>query len=149
MGHRFRRCSGGVVCLGCCVADPPMDLAPKFRIRMPRSRSQSGTQGAAPRIERVTPEAALPGGEVEVEGAGLGPHDANPPIVFVDGSPAHLLMSRGDRLRLKVPELAGTGLIEVRAHDGAVASAPLRVARELNGGLHPVTSPAVSRSGMI
>lgn len=116
---------------------------------MPRSRSQSGTQGSSPRIDRVAPEAALPGGEVEIEGAGLGPYEANPPIAFVDGSPAHLLMSRGDRLRLKVPELAGSGLIEVRTPDGAVASAPLRVARELNGGLHPVTSPAVSRSGMI
>lgn len=116
---------------------------------MPRSRSQSGTQETLPRIDRVVPDAALPGDEVEVEGAGLGPQESTPPIVFVDGSPAHVLMSRGDRLRLKVPDLAGSGLVEVRTADHAVASIALRVARELNGGLHPVTSPAVSLSGMI
>ena len=32
---------------------------------------------------------------------------------------------------------------------GASNAAPLRVARQLSDGLHPVTSPAVSRSGMI
>ncbi len=38
--------------------------------------------------------------------------------------------------------------MEVRSHSGS-DTAPLRVARELTDGLHPVTSPAVSRSGMI
>lgn len=58
-------------------------------------------------------------------------------------------MSRASRLVLRVPELASTGLIEVRAGAVTSNSIPLRVARELNQGLHPVTSPAVSRSGMV
>ncbi len=40
-------------------------------------------------------------------------------------------------------------MVEVRTPHGASNGAPLRVARELTSGLHPVTSPAVSRSGMI
>ncbi len=42
-----------------------------------------------------------------------------------------------------------TGLIEVRSASGVSNAVPLRVARELSSGLHPVTSPAVSRSGMV
>jgi sugar lactone lactonase YvrE len=49
----------------------------------------------------------------------------------------------------RVPEQASTGLIEVRNPSGASNAAPLRVAHLLSEGLHPVTSPAVSRSGMI
>ena len=40
-------------------------------------------------------------------------------------------------------------MIEVRSPVGVSNAAPLRVAHELTSGLHPVTSPAVSRSGMI
>jgi sugar lactone lactonase YvrE len=40
-------------------------------------------------------------------------------------------------------------MVEVRNPAGTSNGAPLRVARELSDGLHPVTSPAVSRSGMV
>jgi sugar lactone lactonase YvrE len=58
-------------------------------------------------------------------------------------------LSRPGRLNFRVPELASTGMVEVRTPHGASNAAPLRVARELTSGLHPVTSPAVSRSGMV
>jgi sugar lactone lactonase YvrE len=113
---------------------------------MPRLRAQSET---APRIDDVIPAAALPGGEVDLTGANLGPAGSTAPTVAVDGSPAHLLMSRSTHLAFKVPDLAGTGMVEVRTGSSVSNTVPLRVARELNDGLHPVTSPAVSRSGMI
>lgn len=113
---------------------------------MPRARSQSVS--TAPRIEDVVPAAALPGGEVEILGANLGPDGFILPTVTVDNEPAQLRMSRSARLAFQVPELASTGLVEVHSTTGT-HSAPLRVARELSNGLHPVTSPAVSRSGMI
>jgi sugar lactone lactonase YvrE len=103
----------------------------------------------APRIDDIVPAAALPGGEVELMGANLGPMQSGPPAVLVDGNPAHILMSRPSRLALRVPDQAGTGLVEVRNPAGASNATPLRVARQLNEGLHPVTNPAVSRSGMI
>ena len=115
---------------------------------MPRPRSQSATL-PEPRIDDIVPPAALPLGEVELVGAHLGPLAFGPPAVLVDGHSAHVLMSRPTRLALRVPEEAATGLIEVRSPSGASNSAPLRVAHQLSDGLHPVTSPAVSRSGMI
>ncbi len=116
---------------------------------MPRSRSQSAETLPEPHIDDVIPAAALAGGEVELTGSYLGPNSFGPPAVLVDGTAAHVVMSRPSRLIFRVPELAATGLIEVRAPQGSSNTAPLRVARELSAGLHPVTSPAVSRSGMI
>jgi sugar lactone lactonase YvrE len=116
--------------------------------------AQVSTQSApldltAPRIDDILPAAALPGGEIELIGANLGPFASGLPNVLVEGFPAHVLMSRPTRLAVRVPEAAATGMVEVRNPAGPSNSAPLRVARELTDGLHPVTSPAVSRSGMI
>ncbi len=91
----------------------------------------------------------MPLAEVELIGLNLGPRDFGPPVVLVDGETAHLLMSRPSRLIFRVPEDAATGLIEVRNPAGAGNQVPLRIAHQLSDGLHPVTSPAVSRSGMI
>ncbi len=118
---------------------------------MPRARSQSEPEEviADPRIDEINPAAALPMGEVELVGVNLGPHSAGPPVVLVGAHSAHILMSRPSRVAFRVPEQAATGLIEVRSPHGVSNAAPLRVARELASGLHPVTSPAVSRSGMV
>ena len=98
---------------------------------------------------KLFPAAALPLGEVELLGSHLGPDGFGAPAVLVDESPAHVLMSRPTRLAFAVPADATTGLIEVRNPAGASNTVPLRIARQLSDGLHPVTSPAVSRSGMI
>ena len=118
---------------------------------MARTRSQSATEDvfADPRIDDVAPSSALPLGEVEITGVHLGPHSSGPPVVLVGTQPAQVLMSRPSRLAFRVPEDATTGLIEVRSPVGVSNAAPLRVAHELTSGLHPVTSPAVSRSGMV
>jgi sugar lactone lactonase YvrE len=119
---------------------------------------RASTQPAAeafhePRIDDIVPAAALPGGEIELIGVNLGPFPAGPsaalPFVVMDDLPAQVLMSRPGRLALRVPEDATTGMIEVHSAAGPSNTAPVRVARQLSDGLHPVTSPAVSRSGMI
>jgi len=121
---------------------------------MPRSRPQPAPETLRdPRIDDIVPAAALPLAEVELIGVHLGPfsfgQSAVLPAVLVDGHPAHVSMSRPTRLAIRVPEDASTGLTEVRNPSGASNLAPLRVARQLSGDLHPVTNPAVSRSGMI
>jgi sugar lactone lactonase YvrE len=117
---------------------------------MPRFRPQSESQfGPAPRIDNFAPSAALPLGEIEVSGANLGPLHQTPPAVTVDGVGAHILMCRPSKLVLQVSASAETGMIHVTTEAGSAESGPLRIARELNSDLHPVTSPAVSRSGMI
>ena len=117
---------------------------------MPRATSQSAAEAfAAPRIDDVVPAAALPSGEIELTGANLGPHGPALPTVLVDGLPAHVLMSRPSRLAFRVPEEATTGMVTVTNSAGSGNAAPLRIARQLSDGLHPVTNPVVSRSGMI
>ena len=117
---------------------------------MPRARSQPAAEILPePRIDSVSPDAALPFGEVELLGAHLGPDTYGPPAVLIDGEPAQVLMSRPTRLALRIPENASVGLVEVRKPAGASNQLPFRLARQLSDGLHPVTSPAVSRSGMI
>jgi len=60
-----------------------------------------------------------------------------------------VLMSRPSRVAFRIPDNAATGLVEVRTPSGVSNGATIKIARELSSGLHPVTSPAVSRSGMI
>jgi sugar lactone lactonase YvrE len=115
---------------------------------MPQASTQSAAE-FAPRINDVQPAAVLPLGDVELTGANLGPSGSSLPTVQVDGHPAHVLMSRPGSLAFRVPDQATTGLIEVRNQAGSSNTVPLRVARQLTEGLHPVTNPAVSRSGMI
>jgi hypothetical protein len=115
---------------------------------MPIASTQSAAE-FVPRIDDIVPAAALPGGEVELTGVNLGPVSRVLPTVLVDGHPAHILMSRPGSLALRVPDQAGTGLVEVLNSAGLSNAAPLRVARQLSEGLHPVANPAVSRSGMI
>jgi sugar lactone lactonase YvrE len=91
----------------------------------------------------------LPLGEVELLGTWLGPNDFGAPAVLVDGIPAKVLMSRPTRLAFAVPAEATTGLVEVRNAAGTSNATLLRIARQLSDGLHPVTSPAISGSGMI
>ena len=102
-----------------------------------------------PRIDEVVPPASLPQGEVELTGGNLGPHSNGIPVVVVGTHPAMVLMSRPGRISFRVPENATTGLVEVRTPSGVSNAVQLHVARELSSGLHPVTNPAVSRSGMI
>jgi sugar lactone lactonase YvrE len=102
-----------------------------------------------PHIDDVVPAAALPGGDIELTGTRLGADGFGPPTVLVDGAPAQLVMSRPTRLAFQVPAEAQTGSIEVRNQAGASNTVPLRVAHQLSDGLHPVTSPAVSGSGMV
>lgn len=113
------------------------------------TQSANGEMYAAPQIDDVMPAAALPLGEVEITGAHLGPSAAGAPAVLVGSEPAQVTMARPGRIAFRVPDEAETGLIEVRSQAGVSNGVPLRVARELTNGLHPVTSPAVSRSGMI
>jgi sugar lactone lactonase YvrE len=118
---------------------------------MPSAHPQSATEEVfhAPRIDDVRPAAALPLGEVEIDGARLGPQGAVAPAVLVGTHAAQVVMSRPGRIAFRVPEEASSALIEVRSPAGVSNGVPLHVARELTSGLHPVTNPAVSRSGMI
>jgi hypothetical protein len=102
-----------------------------------------------PVIESVLPAAALPGGDVELRGANLGPRALTPPVVLVDGISAHLadeprqppLLPRSRSRHHRPHRSSQPGWSQQHGHC-------MHIARELSDGLHPVTSPVVSRSGM-
>ena len=116
---------------------------------MPRTRTQSAETLPSPRVDGISPAASLPQGEIQLSGANLGPNGSGLPVVLVDGQLSHVLMSRPDRIALRVPEDVSTGLVSVRNNSHTSNTVSLSVAHQLSDGLHPVTSPAVSRSGMI
>jgi sugar lactone lactonase YvrE len=114
-----------------------------------RSAESAISSASGPRIDAVVPSISLPGGEVELEGANLGPSEVGLPSVMVNGIAAHVLMSRPSRIVLQVPGETSTGMVEVCDLGDGRAVSQLKIGRKLNDGLHPVTSPAVSRSGMV
>jgi sugar lactone lactonase YvrE len=104
---------------------------------------------SSPRIEAAIPDAAMPGGEVELRGSQLGVARSQVPLAFLDGLSAPVLLSRSNRLVVKVPEEAQTGKLEIRQNGQTSNTVEVKVARLITGNLHPVSSPAVDADGNI
>jgi len=101
-------------------------------------------------IDRLDPEAALPGGEIRIWGHGMMPSRAVPEVRIAGARAAvgiatpHMLLARApEGVRGGVLELAFTGEPSVAAPE------PLQVAALLAENLHPVANPAVDREGNI
>ena len=102
-----------------------------------------------PRIDAVTPTAALAGGEVRITGAGLRPQDLHRPKVQFGEVEGSIVVSSDAFLVARVPEGASSGPVVV-ATDGHVSnSQPVKVAVPIAENLHPVTSPALDAEGNI
>jgi len=108
----------------------------------------------APRIEAVLPNAALPGGEIEVRGANLGP-SASPqgsriPLSAIGGNTAPVLLSRSERLVVRVPETAASSpRLEVYSNGARSNQVEVQVARMLAENVHAVASPVVNDAGEV
>ncbi|QHN05290.1 gluconolaconase [Granulicella sp. WH15] len=98
-----------------------------------------------PKLTRVYPAAAMPGGEIHVVGTGL----EAPIRAEIAGVAATVTLSRPTRLTVRVPEGAGPG--EIVVTNGAGRSNGLRVSVgvAMSGSLHPVANPAVDRAGNV
>lgn len=66
-------------------------------------------KSSAPRLDAVRPPAAMPGGEVEVLGAGLAAVEGIVPRAQIGDTPAYLSLSRSGRAVVRVPEGAISG----------------------------------------
>ena len=104
---------------------------------------------SSPRIEAAVPDAALPGGEVELRGSQLGAVRSRVPAAFLEGVSAPILLSRTNRLIVRVPEDAQSGKLEIRQNGQTSNPVRLKVARLISGSLHPVGNPAVDAEGNI
>ncbi len=108
--------------------------------------SKKDTNGR-PQITNVTPEAAIPGGELQIRGAGLArterPHvrigDVEAPIVI--GSDSYVIV--------RVPEGASAGELIVEAGKQSSRVWNCGIGIQVAENLYPVGNPAVDRAGNI
>jgi sugar lactone lactonase YvrE len=104
----------------------------------------------APEIHKITPAAALPGGEFAIWGKGFARNGGSRPTVRFGEVPGEILISSATRLIVRVPEGVEKGHLTVDAGGGAV-SLPIRIilGRKLAENLHPVANPAIDAAGNI
>ena len=102
-----------------------------------------------PRIERVTPGAAIPGGEVVIRGSGFCARNHARPAVFFGETEASVLLSTDDRLIARVPEGASGGTVRVATARSESQPFPVAVGIQVADNLHPVANPAVDGEGNI
>jgi DNA-binding beta-propeller fold protein YncE len=102
-----------------------------------------------PRIESIKPGAALPGGEVSIQGSGFAVRNHTRPQVQFGPAEGSLVMAGDNILIARVPEGASGGAVRVRM--GAIESAPFPIALgvQVADNLHPVGNPAVDADGNV
>src|ERR1700733_1653972 len=103
----------------------------------------------APHLERVTPIAAMPGGEIDVLGQHLDPHGAHIPRATIGDISAPVVLSRPTRTTIRVPEGAITGDLVLRRSATESNPVNLRIAVPMAENLHPVSNPAVDAEGNV
>ena len=102
-----------------------------------------------PRISRVHPIAALPGGEIHVHGSSLAAVAGRLPVAMLGELSAGVLLSREERLVLRIPDESEPGLLRVLRSGGESNSVPIDVAQLLASGIHQVSNPAVDTLGNV
>lgn len=107
------------------------------------------TSPDAPHLNRLLPSAAMPGGEIELQGIHLDPGGSRLPHASIGDTFAPVLLSRPDRATVLVPEGSISG--DLVFHRNGEASNPLavRIAVPMAENLHPVANPAVDVSGQV
>ena len=109
----------------------------------------SPEKNGLPRIESVTPAAAIPGGDVEIRGSGFATRAQLRPAVRFGETEATLALASADRLVVRVPEGASGGVVRVVTPEHESQPFPVAVGMQIADNLHPVASPAVDAEGNI
>jgi hypothetical protein len=102
-----------------------------------------------PRIERVAPGAAIPGGEIQIHGSGFCTLAHPRPCVRFGEAEADLLLCAENIVIARVPEGAAGGTVRVFAAQRESAPFPVAVGVQVADNLHPVTNPAVDAEGNV
>jgi sugar lactone lactonase YvrE len=102
-----------------------------------------------PKIDAVVPPAALPGGEIELAGANLGPLAMRQPVAMLGQLAASVLLSRRSRLKVRIPDEAESGEIQVLQNGAQSNAAKVLVAGMIATDVHIVANPAVDNEGNI
>jgi sugar lactone lactonase YvrE len=113
------------------------------------ARTTKSNSPDAPKIDAISPTATLPGGEIEVYGTNLGPLAFRQPVAMLGQLAAPVLLSRSKRLKLRIPDEAETGTLQVLQNGAQSNSMSVMVAGIIATDVHIVANPAVDREGNI
>ncbi|HEY5068887.1 MAG TPA: IPT/TIG domain-containing protein, partial [Candidatus Acidoferrum sp.] len=91
-----------------------------------------------PRIERVAPTAAIPGGEITIHGSGFVSRTQARPLVRFGEAEASLALSSGKRLIARVPHGATGGIVRVTTAEHESQPYPVAIGLQIADNLHPV-----------
>lgn len=106
------------------------------------------TKNGIPQIDRVTPDAAIPGGDVAIHGSGFAMPGSMRPHVLFGEAEARLLFHADSYVIARVPEGAAGGIVRVETSSESQPF-PFSVGVQVADNLHPVTNPAVDSNGNI
>jgi hypothetical protein len=102
-----------------------------------------------PRIDRIQPGAAIPGGDVTIHGSGFVPRPNTRPRVRFGESEASLLVSAQNYMIARVPEGAVGGIVRVTTSRAESQPFAFHLGVQIADNLHPVANPAVDVEGNI
>ncbi|HLK03796.1 MAG TPA: IPT/TIG domain-containing protein [Candidatus Acidoferrum sp.] len=100
-----------------------------------------------PRIERVSPAAAIPGGEVALHGSAFASRGAAKPIVRFGEAESGLSLVSASRVVARVPDGAFGGLVTIETGGHRSEPFPVSIAMPIADNLQPVANPAVDFDG--
>jgi len=103
---------------------------------------------SVPKIEKVAPAAAIPGGEIAIHGSGFTHRNGVRPNVRFGGNEAGLLLCTENRLVVRVPDGALSEL-RVSTPEGESKKFHVPVGIAVADNLHPVANPAVDSEGNV
>lgn len=104
---------------------------------------------STPRVESITPAAAIPGGEIAIRGKGFAvSNNARPRVMFGD-TEASLLIAAESYLVARVPEGVSGSAVRVATSHGTSSPVEMQVGVQIAENLHPVANPAVDGEGNI
>jgi hypothetical protein len=91
----------------------------------------------------------MPGGEIEVQGTHLGPHNATQVTATLGDTAASLVLARPTRAIVRIPEGSIPGDLVLHRNGSSSNPLPVRVAVPMAENLHPVANPAVDADGRV
>jgi len=103
----------------------------------------------SPHIDSIAPAAALPGGEVELQGHALAPSGFRQPLATIGEQPAPVTMSRSSRVRVHVPPGTISSNVQLRIEGHVSNGLPLSVGVAIAENMDPVANPVADRDGNI
>ena len=115
----------------------------------PESSSASSKNNGFPRLESVSPRAALPGGEVRLRGASLRPEGLHRPEVRFGKTLGAVVIGSDDFLVARLPDGAPSGKVVVSTNGHTSNPLQVQVAIPIAANLHSVGNPAIDAEGNI